>query len=76
MNVPNHIINAWPGDGRIVIEDDDNWNKQDSLQWKAYKFWPIKRVEMTPIVINVLGAIGTELPLCLEKIRVNVKIGH
>ena len=54
---------AIPGDNRVGAKEQEKIEKYDKLKWEVKKMWSMKKVEIVPVVIEALGAVGKNFEL-------------
>ena len=65
---------AIPGDNRVWVKEQEKIEKYDQLKWEVKNIWSMKRVDVVPVVIGVLGAVSNKFEQCIEKLGIMIKI--
>ncbi len=64
---------ASPGDNRVCDKEQENIEKYQDLKREVARFWSMKKVEIVPVVVGILGAITKKMKSWLEKIGIEIR---
>ena len=67
---------AVPWDSRVRTEEQEKIEKYGDLKREVATMWGIKKVTVIPVIIGALGAVSKEFDKWIEKIGINLRIGH
>uniref|UniRef100_A0A1X7STH9 Uncharacterized protein n=1 Tax=Amphimedon queenslandica TaxID=400682 RepID=A0A1X7STH9_AMPQE len=67
---------AVPSDTRVEGKEDEKGKKYQELRQEIVKLWGMKKVEVIPIVVGVLGAVSYRISDWLKRLEINIKVEH
>ena len=67
---------AIPGDSRVNSKEEEKIEKYQNLKQEIIKMWGMRKVEVIPIVIGVLGAISKKFTNWIKKLEISIKVEH
>ena len=67
---------AIPGNNRVGAKEKEKIKKYDDLRWKVKEKWSMKKVDIVPVVIVALGAVGKNFEQYMERLGIQIKTEH